>query len=119
LPAGDDPDEPLHPRAFSIASNQGKTGHLSNQFGDLLASVGLRKKKTHKSSGKGRNARRETNALSFHSLRRTATTLLHEAKVPAAVAQAFIGHDSEAMHNIYVSVGDEALAEAASKFPTF
>ena len=34
------------------------------------------------------------NELSFHSLRRTATTLLHEAGVPPSVAQALIGHDS-------------------------
>ncbi len=33
--------------------------------------------------------------LNFHSLRRTATTLLHEAGVPAAVARALTWHDSE------------------------
>ena len=55
--------------------------------------------------------------MSFHSLRRTATTLLHEAGVPAAVAQAFIGHDSEAMHELYVSVGREALQRAAASLP--
>jgi integrase len=55
--------------------------------------------------------------LSFHSLRRTATTILHEAGVPAAVAQALIGHDSEAMHELYVSVGREALQKAAEALP--
>lgn len=39
-----DPAAPLHPRAFRIVSNQGKSGHLSNQFADLLAEAGLRDK---------------------------------------------------------------------------
>jgi site-specific recombinase XerD len=55
--------------------------------------------------------------LSFHSLRHTATTVLHEGGVPAAVAQALIGHDSEASHQIYVTVGDEALLKASTVFP--
>ena len=56
-------------------------------------------------------------SLSFHSLRHTATTLLHEGGVPAAVAQALIGHDSEAIHQVYVSVGFEALKKAADTLP--
>jgi integrase len=55
--------------------------------------------------------------LSFHSLRRTATTLLHEAGIPQAVAQALIGHDSAAVHEVYISVGREALVKAAAAFP--
>ena len=35
----------------------------------------------------------------------------------AAVAQALIGHDSEAIHQIYVSVGFEALKKAADTLP--
>ncbi len=118
LDAGDDPSQPLHPRAYKIVEEQGKTGSLSVQFAALLASIGLREKKTHKSTGKGRAARREgSNALTFHSLRRTATTLLHEAGIPAAVAQEFIGHDSAEMHSLYVSVGSEAIRDAAAKLP--
>jgi integrase len=96
---------------------QHKTGNLSNQFADLLAAAGLREKKNHKSAGKGRGSRRDVEALSFHSLRRTATTMLHEDGVPAAVAQALIGHDSEAMHELYISVGSEALQKAAAALP--
>jgi integrase len=93
------------------------TGNLSNQFADLLAAAGLRQNRNHKSTGKGRGSRRGVEPLSFHSLRRTATTLLHEAGVPAAVAQALIGHDSKAMHELYVSVGQEALQRAAASLP--
>jgi integrase len=77
----------------------------------------LRARKTHKSTNKGRDVAREANQLSFHSLRRTATTLLHEAGIPAAVAQAPIGHDSEAMHELYINVGREALLKAANALP--
>jgi hypothetical protein len=84
---------------------------------NLLAAAGLREKKNHKSAGKGRGSRRDVEPLSFRSLRRTATTMLHEAGVPAAVAQALIGHDSEAMHELYVSVGRDALQKATEALP--
>jgi integrase len=117
VPATDDPNAPIHPRACATVERQGKTGNLSNQFADLLARAGLRQKKDHKGHGKGRGVHREIEKLSFHSLRRTATTLLHQAGVPAAVAQAMIGHDSEAIHQQYVSVGREALEQAAASLP--
>jgi integrase len=94
LPCSDDPDTPLHPSAAKALKNHGRTAALSNQFADLLADVGLRPRKDHQSTGKGRDAVRLQNALSFHSLRRTATTLLHEAGIPQQVVQAMIGHDS-------------------------
>jgi hypothetical protein len=42
---------------------------------------------------------------------------LHEAGVPSAVAQALIEHDSEAMHELYISVGREALEKATAALP--
>jgi integrase len=113
----DDPDAPLHPRANRIIQEQGRSGSLSNQFARLLAAAGLRKRKTHKGTGIGRDTRREVNHLSFHSLRRTATTFLHEAGIPAAVAQTLIGRDSEQTHEIYISVGPEALRRAVAVLP--
>jgi integrase len=55
--------------------------------------------------------------LSFHSLRHSATSFLHEAGIPAAVAQAFVGHDSEAIHALYTHVGAESLQKAANALP--
>jgi integrase len=117
MPATDDPSAPIHPRACATLERQGRSANLSNQFGDLLARAGLRRKKDHKRHCQSRAARREIEQLSFHSLRRTATTLLHQAGVPAAVAQAMIGHDSEAIHQLYVSVGRKALEQAAASLP--
>src|ERR1700730_11834069 len=114
LTSSNEPSAPLHPKAFDLVERQRKTGNLSNQFAGLLAAAGLRQKKNHKSTGKGRGKRRNVEPLSFHSLRRTATTFLHEAGVPSAVAQALIGHDSEAMHELYISVGREAREKATA-----
>ncbi len=116
LTSSNEPSAPIHPKAFDLVERQRKTGNLSNQFAELLAAAGLRQKKNHKSTGKGRGTRRNVEPLSFHSLRRTATTLLREAGVPSAVAQALIGHDSEAMHELYVSVGREARGEGDGCF---
>jgi integrase len=120
LPAGDNPQAPLHPRAFAILSRTGRASILSSAFSDLLMQAGLRVKPTprsHRSRGIGHSGRRRVNELSFHSLRRTATTLLHEAGVPPTVAQALIGHDSEEIHSDYITVGREALRRAVNSFP--
>jgi len=117
LTSSNEPSAPVHPTAFDLVERQRKTGNLSNQFAGLLAAAGLRQKKNHKSTGKGRGKRRNVEPLSFHSLRRTATTLLHEAGVPSAVAQALIGHDNEAMHELYISIGREALEKATAALP--
>jgi hypothetical protein len=73
---------------------------------------------SHQSRGIGHNGRRKVNALSFHSLRRTATTWLHEAGVADAVAQSLIGHSSKAVHDTYVFVGREALQTAVATLPS-
>jgi integrase len=118
LAASDQTDAAIHPRAFAILEAHGNASMLSRQFGELLSSAGLRAWAPHQSTGKTRSGRRKLNALSFHSLRRTATTLLHEAGIAGAVAQALIGHDSEAIHEHYVNVGCEALHKAAAVFPS-
>ena len=71
MSSSDDPSSPLHPGAFSIVSAQGKSGHLSNQFADLLAEAGLREKKKHRKNEAGKNGRgrgSSTGGLSFHCL---------------------------------------------------
>jgi integrase len=121
LPAGDDPQAPLHPRAFALLERTGNISILSGAFSDLLVQAGLRAKpspRDHRCRGIGHSGRRVINELSFHSLRRTATTLLHEAGVPSTVAQALIGHDSEQVHSDYITIGREALKAAVTKLPS-
>lgn len=120
LPAGDNPDAPLHPRAFAIVSEQGKTGHLSNHFADLLAQAGLRKKKAHRKTSKagvGRGVGSGTGGLSFHCIRHTAVSLMKDAGIPEAAVMELVGHDSEQMSAHYTHVGREALEKAAAAIP--
>lgn len=119
LPSSDDPNAPIHPRAFAIVIAQGKTAHLSNQFADLLAQAGLREKKAHRKTGDGVGRGRGSGAggLSFHCLRHTAVSLLKDAGVPEAVVMEFVGHDSEEMSRHYTHVGRAALESAAAKYP--
>jgi integrase len=117
IPSSDDSKTPLHPRAAAVLTRQGRSAALSNQFGDLLADAGLRPRQSRRGGGNGRNTRRSSAQLSFHSLRRTATTLLHEAGVPQQVVQAMIGHDSAEVHQLYVAIGPAALRQAAALLP--
>jgi len=117
LPSADRGSAPLHPRAAATLGRHGRSAALSNQFSDLLADAGLRPRKNHESTGKGRNVSREGSSLSFHSLRRTATTLLHEAGVPQQVVQAIIGHDSSEIHQLYVAIGKDAMRAATARMP--
>ena len=119
LATGDKPNAPLHPRAAALVARGTRNSILSRQFGELLAQAGLRPKASHQRRERGpeEGTRRQLHDLSFHCLRRTAATMLHEAGIPAAVAQELIGHDSEEAHRLYVNVGREALEKAAASLP--
>jgi integrase len=111
------PDTPLFPRAYEIVQRQGRTGNLSNQFYKILVAAGLAEKRSHHGTGKGRDASREQNEISFHSLRHTATTLLKAAGVSDAITREFVGHDSAAVSQNYTHIPTETLRQAASKLP--
>ena len=118
LPISDVPGAPLHPRSFNLVANgRGKTGNLSNQFADLLSQVGLREKRSHARTGKGKGTRRKQIEVSFHCFRHTAVTLLKDAGIPEAVVMEMVGHDSEQMSAHYTHVGREALEKAAAALP--
>src|SRR5260370_35647108 len=48
LPAGDDPHQPLHPRAFASVEKSGGVKTLSRQVYELLADTGLPRPKAHR-----------------------------------------------------------------------
>jgi integrase len=121
LHLADDPDAPVFPRAFAtIQRTGGRVSQLSNQFREILVKVRLAEPRTHKAADgrkNGRTAKREMEALSFHSLRHTATSLLKAAGVSDAVAEEFIGHDSAAISQQYTHIPTEALQKAAETLP--
>lgn len=113
LPAGDDPKAPLCPGLVGRS-----TGWLSNQFRELLASVGLVESQgLHVKRKSGRDMRRNLSDISFHALRHTATSLLKNAGVSAAVVMDIIGHESEAISNNYTHIEAATKREAIDKMP--
>ncbi len=119
LPAGDDPDQPVHPQAAEAVAREGKVGSLSRQFYEIMASAGLVEKRPHrKRVGKeGSKGRRPSSAISFHALRHTATSLLKNAGVSSAVVEEFIGHDSSEINRIYTHIEIGTLRSAADQLP--
>lgn len=119
LSASDDPNQPIHPRAYETLVRQGKAGGLSNGFAALLAQAGLRPKQAHrKTHGEGRGVGSSGAGLSFHCLRHTAVSLLKEAGIPAATVMELVGHDSAQMSEHYTHIGRESLQKAAEAFPS-
>ena len=110
----DDPRASVHPRAQRIATaSHGIIAQLSNEFGEILVSAGLRDPALLSKGASGRLGKRRGQELSFHSLRHTSVSLLKNAGVPDAVVMALVGHSSAAMSRHYTHVGKEALAKAA------
>ncbi len=108
LPTADSLDVPLHPKAYVVGKGNGT---LSTQFGELLIQAGLREKKNQKQSG------RTENELSFHSLRHSCVTFLHEAGLPQATVETYVGHGSSAVNRTYTHIGNAELSRAAAALP--
>jgi integrase len=119
LPSSDQSDACVFPKAAAMAAKH--TGTISTKFYDeILAPAGLvkvRPKLEAKPGGKGRDARRQTSELSFHSLRHTFTTWLKSAGASNALAQMIVGHDSEVVSRGYTHLSAADTADAISKLP--
>jgi integrase len=119
LSATDDPREPLHARAFASVAKSGKVGTLSRQFYELMVDAGMVDAKKHRvtDTSTGRDGRRVLSEISFHALRHTATSLMKNAGIPAAIVQDIIGHDSEAISANYTHIDETSKRAALSKMP--
>jgi integrase len=111
---------PLFPNAYPHACRPGGTSCLSKAFHDILADAGFvaRRAAAHPSKAtKGRDARRDTSPLSYHSLRHMATSLLKNAGVSEVVVRDLIGHDSAAVSANYTHVDSHAKRAAIALLP--
>ncbi|MBI5767888.1 MAG: tyrosine-type recombinase/integrase [Verrucomicrobia bacterium] len=117
MKAGDNPTAPLFPSSAIIANNAAGDSRLSQQFHAILVDAGMAKERSKKETGKGRSRRRTVNAISFHSLRHTATSLLKNAGVSEAIAMDIIGHDSKAISRHYTHIDEVAKRAAFDKLP--
>ena len=111
LPNSDDPGSFIHPRCAGKPQPA-----LSSEFSRILVSAGLRKT-AEPSTAKAVGLRRSQHELSFHSLRHSAVSMLHEAGIPMAVVLEFVGHSSASMSSKYTHTGLENLRKAASALP--
>jgi integrase len=119
LPSSDQSDACVFPKAAAMAEKH--TGTISSKFYDeILAPAGLvktRPKAFAKTDGKGRDAKRQTSELSFHSLRHTFTTWLKSAGASNALAQMIVGHDSEVVSRGYTHLDADDTQAAINKLP--
>ena len=63
--------------------------------------------------------RRVWHSKTFHSLRATVATMLQASGVSQGMAMELVGHESEAVHAVYIRPSGEQLREAAAKLPGF
>ena len=107
------------PKAFLMPGlAERNVSGLSNEFFELMASVGLvESRDDHSAQGAGRSKRRRQSPLTFHSLRHAATSMLKKAGISAAVVMDIIGHESEAISQNYTHVDHETKRAALAKMP--
>lgn len=112
---------PVFPNAAAKVKGQGRTSTLSNQFYSLMYAAKLvkfRDNKAEEGEGRGnRSRKRQTNELSFHCLRHTATSALKNAGVNDAVAMDIIGHDTQAISQGYTHIANDTRRNAVALMP--
>ena len=110
LASSDDPEVRVFPRVWKL-----KEESRSNAFRMLLFKVGLATNPNLKKKVAG--GPRTTSALSFHSLRHTATSMLKAAGVSDSIARAIIGHESAAVSRTYTHLDMATMRAAMEKMP--
>ena len=110
--AGDNPDAALCPMLHGKNASW-----LSSQFYAVMVKAGLVQERGHQSTGKGRDARRESNPISFHSLRYNTTSALKSAGVSDSVAMDIVGHETASISRNYTKIDDTAKRAAVNKLP--
>ena len=90
---------------------------LSTEFRKILFDAKLVGKYERKEQGTGRSCRRVTSALSFHSLRHTFITSLQEQGASQMVARQLVGHNSDAVNQLYTHASPETLRRSLKKLP--
>jgi integrase len=110
--AGDDPDAPL------CSTLHGKpASRLSAQFFKVMVNAKIVEKRNYDGTGKGRDARRETGSVSFHSLRYNCTSALKSSGVSDSVTMDIVGHETTSVSRNYTKIDDAAKRAAINKLP--
>ena len=117
LPSTDDPVTPIFPQAHGLATRTTGESRLSQQFYSILVAANLAEERSREKTGLGRARRRNVSAISFHSLRHSATSLMKNAGVSEPVAMDIIGHESTAISQHYTHIDSATKRAAIAKLP--
>jgi integrase len=86
---------------------------LSNQFKALMTRAKIKGRILRKKNGAGR----ETNSLSFHSLRHSCVSAMANAGIAPEIRKKLSGHADDRSHAIYTHHAVETLREAIRRMP--
>jgi integrase len=106
--------------AIYLAKSKGGENNaatLSLEFRNILVKAKLSEKYQRKGQGTGRSCRRSVNPLSFHSLRHNFITMLKERGASQMVARELVGHDSDAVNQLYTHTSPELIRKSLKKLP--
>ena len=94
-------------------------GAFSNAFYDLmLTPCGLVLPRVNKQGvGKGRDGKRVTAPVSFHSFRHAFVSLLKVSGGNQAIAKELAGHSSDVVSDLYTHMPADALQQAVARLP--
>jgi integrase len=90
---------------------------LSAEFRGILVKAKLSEKYQRKEQGTGRSCRRAVSPLSFHSLRHNFVTMLKERGASQMVARELVGHDSDAVNQLYTHTSPEFIRKSLKRLP--
>lgn len=113
LKAPERPEAPLFP-GLASKTGSGRSG-LSMDFKKLVAKSGIQNRIL--GDGKRRSRERRVSALTFHSLRHTFVTNLHDTNVDSETRQKLAGHTDSKTHAGYTHVQMKALQSAVDQLP--
>lgn len=118
LPSSDDPEAFLFP-TLALRRRQGRSG-LSMEFGRKMEACGIVApvlRAAREAKGEGKSIGRAMRGLTFHSLRHTLTSIMHNAGVAVEIRQKVTGHASEQMNAIYSHTDIATLRAALATVP--
>jgi integrase len=116
------PESFIFPEYAGIYLEKSKDGEnnaatLSVEFRDILVEAKLLEKYQHKNQGTGRSCRRTVSPLSYHSLRHNFVTMLKERGASQTVARELVGHNSDAVNQLYTHTSPEIIRQSLKHLP--
>jgi integrase len=110
------PESFLFPE-YAAIYNADEAAPLSFAFRQILVAAGLSEKYQKTNQGVGRSCRRAVSPLSFHSLRHNFVTMLKERGASQMVARELVGHNSDAVNQLYTHTSPEIVRKSLKRLP--